>query len=303
MQSFDVTHTTIYNYPKVFTSRHGEPIVIRLFSKKQLEQLIYLYLKFTPRPCFNDLPPPSDSACVKWVHNMIADGINMVAYSLDTGIIGHAALFPMDEKKCEMLLAVSPRYQLRGIGTQMIHSIVQLAYEVGFQKVWLAVNTSNFIAKHLYGKCGFKFLPDSDLDEVQMILDLHQYHRAANIVVQEVMNRDVITVPCDMSGKKIIEMFLQNNIAAMPVIDKNNKIIGVVSEADLIIEENAYRIAKEVATRNIITVREDSSLETAVRLLQSAKIRCIPVLNDKEELVGILGRKDILAYYYNTYIK
>jgi len=48
----------------------------------------------------------------------------------------------------------------------------------------------------------------------------------------------------------------------------------------------------------VVTVHENSNIEKLIRLFQSMRLRCIPVVNDKKELVGVVTRKDILGYYY-----
>jgi CBS domain-containing protein len=48
----------------------------------------------------------------------------------------------------------------------------------------------------------------------------------------------------------------------------------------------------------VVTVHEGSNIEKLIRLFQSMRLRGIPVINDEKKLVGIVGRKDILSYYY-----
>lgn len=303
MTQFDLQSTTLYHCPKVFTNKTGEPIIINLLNGRQHEALTRMYLSFEPRPCFNDLPPRCDETCEQWVRNVIEDGVNITANCLDNGIVGHAAIFPMNARRCEMLLAVTPDHQLCGIGTQLIHTIVQLAFEINFHEVWLTVSTTNFVAKHLYRKCGFKFQPTSDFDAVEMLLDLQQYHISSKISVAMVMNRNAVAVHGDTPCSEVIELFLKKNIAALPVVNDKQQVIGVISEADLIIATNATRTAKEVATRMFVSTHDTSTLDQAIRLLQSSQIRCIPVLDHEHKLAGVLGRKDILAYYYTHYTK
>ena len=301
MTGYNIQETTIYSNPRVFTNKKGEPILVKPLEPANHDQLVEMYLHFTPRNSFDGLPPISDTECMRWVHTMIDTGINIVAFSFVSGVIGHSVLFPMNRETSEMLVVVEPRHQQLGIGSQLIHCIIQLAYEAGFSKIWLAVSTKNFVAKHLYNKCGFRYLNTGVIDQVEMLLDMTQYHLTAQVKVDEVMNRQVVSIDMNTSCKKAIDIFLNNNTAALPVVNSNHEVIGILSETDLIIEANVHRKVQEVLTRDVITIEQGANLEQVIRLFQSKKIRCIPVIDSSRKLVGILGRKDILAYYSRNY--
>ena len=151
--------STIYRKPRAFITKKGEAILIRMLDEKTCQGLIAMYLAFQPRNSFQGLPPVTDEACTKWVQHMIGNGINIVALSFGDGVVGHAALFPMDNEVCEMFVVVSPPFQNSGIGTQLTRCSVQLAYEIGFDRIWLPVESTNVRARHVYKKCGFENLP------------------------------------------------------------------------------------------------------------------------------------------------
>ena len=297
----DLSQTSICQSAKVFTDKQGDPILIKPLTEKYHQKLIDMYLAYRPRNSFEGLPPISDEACVNWVKHMINTGINLVALSFDKGMFGHSVLFPMDDTRCEMLIVVTQAHQNCGIGNQLIHCIIQLAYEIGFQKIWLSVSINNFIAKHLYSKCGFEYLPSSDIDQVEMLLDLQQYLQSSRVKVDEVMNREVISVHKQLSCKDAIDIFLKENIGSLPVVNDDGEVISILSETDLIIEANVHRNVNEVLTREVITVQQGSTLDKVIRIFQEKKVRCIPVLDRENKLVGVLGRKDILSYYAKSY--
>jgi CBS domain-containing protein len=211
--------------------------------------------------------------------------------------VGHAALFAMEKSVCEMLVFVAPPNQRGGIGTRMINTIIQLAYELGHQKIWLSVGPGNFVAQHLYTKCGFTYVMNKEIDRVEMMLDLQQYHQAAHIKVSAVMKRDVISINKNMSCEKAIETFLQHNIGSLPVVDDSGEVFGMLYQTNLIIATNVRRAVHEVATFEVPVLHENAALDSVIRLFQDPGIRCIPVLDTGGKLQGIVGRKDILAYY------
>lgn len=140
------------------------------------QRLIDFYLAFQPRNCFQGLPPLKDAVCVDWVRDMLRSGLNVIAVqeSSDVAVIGHAALFPIDAQTCEMLVVVGPGFQNVGIGTQLVQCCVRLAREMGFERIWLPVDATNVRARHVYCKCGFERLSNSQEREIDMSCDVRR---------------------------------------------------------------------------------------------------------------------------------
>jgi len=295
--SFDLEDTTIHSYPYAFINKKGEAIVVTTLDAKQCQRLIDMYLAYQPRNSFHGLPPITDEACVAWARHMIDTGVNLIARSFGEGIVGHNVLFPINERVCEMLVVVSPQFQNIGIGTELVRCSIQLSHELGFEKIQLSVESTNVRARHVYKKCGFEYLSKERGSEVDMAIDLKRYRDRLNVSVAEVMNRDVISIHWDESCRAALEIFLNSHVAALPVIDNNEELIGIISKSDLMVPSQIGKKVTDVLTRDVLTVREGCVVARVIRLLQSKKVRSIPVVGRNKKLVGIIGRKDILAYY------
>jgi len=293
----DVSGTTLYHFPHAFIHKALEPILIKPLGPKRHQALLEMYLAYRPRNSFSGLPPITDEACVRWVAGMIETGVNLVALSFGAGVVGHAALFPMDTEACEMFLVVSPGNQGLGIGTELTRCAIQLADELGFERVWLSVEVTNNIARHVYKKCGFDYLSHGVTDEVDMGLDLQAHHQAGGLKVREIMTRDVISIHQDASCRTALDAFLADGIAALPVVNSDGELVGILSETDLIDESNVLKNVGDVLTKTVVSVEEGSDVSKVIRLFHSRKLRCIPVVGPHKRLVGVVGRKDILAYY------
>jgi len=288
---------TIYSEPYAFIDKRGNPILIKPLSQQRYDQLAKLYLDYEPKDSFSGLPPVSEKACIDWVQSMIRTGVNLVAISFDAGLVGHSAIFPIDRQRCEMFVAVSPQHQNVGIGTQLTQNIIQLAYELEFERIWLSVEHTNQIARHVYQKCGFEYIVESHVDELDMILDLRHYHYMTDVSVDEVMKRDVVSIHERMSCHSALETFLNNHVASLPVVDDRGEVVGILTETDMMmIGSHCHRVL-DVQTKQVITVDQKCSLSKVVRLFNSRKVRCIPVVDDDMKLVGIVGRREILGYY------
>ena len=94
-------------------------------------------------------------------------------------IVGHAALFPVNDKKCEMLVVVCPGFQNLGIGTELVRSCIDLAAELGFERIWLPVDATNVRARHVYRKCGFEYVSNKQGRELDMTCDVRSARSTA----------------------------------------------------------------------------------------------------------------------------
>jgi CBS domain-containing protein/RimJ/RimL family protein N-acetyltransferase len=289
--------STIHRLPQAFVSKLGEAILIRTLDDALCQGLIDMYLAYQPRNSFQGLPPIRDDACAAWVKHMISHGVSLVALSYQAGVVGHVALFPMSEEVCELLVVVSPAHQNMGIGTQLTRCCIQLAYEIGFDRIWLPVEARNARARHVYRKCGFEYVCDVDGRELEMSLDLKRYHDAVKVHVSAIMNPDVVAIASGDSCRTAVELFLNRRVASLPVVEKDGTLVGILSETDLMLPSNLDRDVRDVFTREVLSVRKDCTIAKIVRLFQSWKVRCIPVIDREGRLVGVVGRKDILAYY------
>jgi CBS domain-containing protein len=289
--------TTLHNHPRAFINKRHEAILIRILDERIAPRLVDMYLAFRPRPSFQGLPPIKDEVCRTWVRHLIDNGINLVALSFEQGVAGHTAIFAMDETTCEMLVVVSPAYQNTGIGTELVRSSIQLAYEIGFEKVWLPVESTNVRARHVYKKCGFDYLPGKQAHELEMALDLRRYRDAVSAPVERIMNRDVASVELDDNCRMALDRMLDRGVASLPVVDGQGELQGVLSESELLVPSNLDKHVRDIFTRQPLAVCPECTIAKLVRLFQSNRIRSIPVVTAENRLAGVVGRRDILAYY------
>ncbi|WP_298790857.1 IMP dehydrogenase [uncultured Allomuricauda sp.] len=86
----------------------------------------------------------------------------------------------------------------------------------------------------------------------------------------------------------------EHSIGGIPIVNESNKLIGIVTNRDLRFEKNNSRPISEVMTsENLVTVGEGTSLEQAEVILQENKIEKLPVVNQNDELVGLITFRDI----------
>lgn len=105
---------------------------------------------------------------------------------------------------------------------------------------------------------------------------------------------DPITLPVTAKVKDAKDNMREHSIGGIPIVDKEGKLLGIVTNRDLRFEKNNDRSISEVMTsENLVTVAEGTSLEEAEVILQQNKIEKLPVVNSEEKLVGLITFRDI----------
>jgi len=136
-------------------------------------------------------------------------------------------------------------------------------------------------------------------------------------LVAEVMTYNVVAVRQEAEFKEIVSVMHRRRVSAFPVLDSDDRVIGIVSEADLLPRE-AYparpaaarheqrrRVpakataltAAELMTSPAITVPPQATVTEAARVMYTRKLKRLPVVDDDGRLVGIVSRVDLLGVY------
>lgn len=153
------------------------------------------------------------------------------------------------------------------------------------------------------------------------------YHMLANeMLAKEIMNREVIVVKEEDTIEDVIKLLLEHNISGIPVVDDQRRVIGIVTEGDIIYRSKklqiptyftildsyiflestknfekdlkkmaAYKVS-EVMTKKVITVEQDEKIEEIATLMTTKRINRIPIV-DNGKIVGIVSRRDIIQAY------
>lgn len=143
--------------------------------------------------------------------------------------------------------------------------------------------------------------------------------RAPATVVGDVMTRAVVAVHADLAFKEIIASLARNRVSAVPVIDDEHRVVGVVSEGDLmahiVVDGDGYSrgrhvphaaalkrkahaaTAAELMTTPAITTRPHASIVEAAQTAAQAGVRHLPVVDGDGHLVGIISRSDLLRVF------
>jgi CBS-domain-containing membrane protein len=120
----------------------------------------------------------------------------------------------------------------------------------------------------------------------------------------DIMTTNVITVKRDMVLTEVIALLLRWHISAMPVVDDEGKMVGIISEIDLVnltFDGNAAdTTVGEVMVTNIISFSPSTELADLIQTFSQKHLRRVPII-DKGKVVGIVSRRDILREMLRRY--
>ena len=145
------------------------------------------------------------------------------------------------------------------------------------------------------------------------------------LLVKDIMVKKVITIQKDASVEELSELLVKNKISGVPVVDSDGKLVGIATEGDLIIKDSDLHFPRyfklldsiiyidslnkfkkslkkflgtkveDVMTAEIKTVKEETPVGEAANIMIKYNINRVPVLDSKDELVGIVTRADIVG--------
>ena len=114
---------------------------------------------------------------------------------------------------------------------------------------------------------------------------------------RDVMTRDVITVSEDTPIYVAMQLLLADNVTGLPVVDKLGKLVGIVTEKDMLMLLNNSKIdhvtAGDLMTKDVVSFSENDELAEINKCLKEKSFRRVPILSDGR-LVGIVSRTDIM---------
>jgi CBS domain-containing protein len=141
--------------------------------------------------------------------------------------------------------------------------------------------------------------------------------------IEEIMTRRVVTVPPGASLKQVAHLLVEHRISGLLVVDDRGQVLGVVSEADILVKEGAglqvprplawligfdvevdrsrleARLVGEAMTSPVLTIEAHRPVSLAARLMSEKGVNRLPVV-ENGELVGIVTRADLVRAFVRS---
>ncbi|MEN8134363.1 MAG: CBS domain-containing protein [Thermodesulfobacteriota bacterium] len=144
---------------------------------------------------------------------------------------------------------------------------------------------------------------------------------------KQIMTDEIITVGLELEVSELATLFWKNRISGAPVVDESGKLLGIVTESDLIDQskkvhiptimtildsmiflENPAKLDKEIKkmtgtkvkdiySSKVVTVNEDTPMSELATIMADRRLHTLPVVNG-EKIVGVIGKADIIRNLY-----
>ncbi|MBI4288975.1 MAG: CBS domain-containing protein [Chloroflexi bacterium] len=161
-------------------------------------------------------------------------------------------------------------------------------------------------------------ITENDLKKIYIMARRHARERlATRVLVEQVMTTSVISVAKDTEIREVARLLAENQISGVPVVDRDNRVLGVVTERDILcavgmgkhhtfkdilkqtLGEPIPRCEKagtagEAMTSPAITTTRDTDIKEVARIMDDRRIKRLPVVDNENRIIGIVARADVV---------
>ncbi|MDO9574371.1 MAG: CBS domain-containing protein [Candidatus Contubernalis sp.] len=142
-----------------------------------------------------------------------------------------------------------------------------------------------------------------------------------DISAADIMCTEVISIAPEASLEETVKILAKNHVSGLPVVDQDNKVVGIISErnvidfssklnvvalvgfsgwvspqADVSFEAFSRTKVEDLMSRKVVTAKSGTSGEEIARLMKNRKINRIPIVDENGKLIGIVTRGDLVNY-------
>ncbi|MHB8994793.1 MAG: CBS domain-containing protein [Armatimonadota bacterium] len=142
-----------------------------------------------------------------------------------------------------------------------------------------------------------------------------------NLTASDIMTKEVVACVRDARVEEVVRTLAERGISGMPVIDVDEKVVGIISESDLLLADEGKpplmktalfglyilsqsvmekaaqargTLARDIMTRPVITLPPDATVSQVAHTMHDKHISRVPIVNADGQLVGIVTRGDII---------
>ena len=133
---------------------------------------------------------------------------------------------------------------------------------------------------------------------------MHNVDESPSMYIHEIMSKNVVKVNYEISALEISKIMVKRGVSSVGIIDNANKIIGIVTEKDLIREVCAKNIladtltAAKMMSSPLITISKNSTINDAAKLMVVKKIKHLAIY-ENNDIIGIVTTSDLINFLRN----
>lgn len=149
---------------------------------------------------------------------------------------------------------------------------------------------------------------------------MNEYPRRRHLRVLDVMTTEVVTAHPSDGFKEVAERLYETGVSALPVVDEDRRVLGVVSEGDLLVKEGGNQkssrlhprktrrltskgeavVAAEAMTEPAVTITADATVADAARMMYTKGVKRLPVVDFEGRLLGVVSRHDLIKVFVRS---
>ncbi len=145
-----------------------------------------------------------------------------------------------------------------------------------------------------------------DLDRFEEEID-HVYPELPDVAfetpVSELQMRNVgLMVKPDTTIAQVVEAMIANRVGCLPVVDEEKRIVGIITERDLLlkaapeIDASAEKLVSEIMVKNPTTANCDDTIGTAIRRMYDGHYRHLPIVDDEQRALAVVSVRNIMEF-------
>lgn len=123
-------------------------------------------------------------------------------------------------------------------------------------------------------------------EQIEQVLKVK---RSESVIIEQ-----PYTIGASDSVKFASELMSQNGISGLLVVDSTSKLCGILTKRDIVFEKNLNTLVADVMTKDVVVAKKGTTIEQAKEILHKNKIEKLPILDENQQIVGLITGKDIL---------
>lgn len=115
---------------------------------------------------------------------------------------------------------------------------------------------------------------------------------------KDIMTKKVSTISACACIDELTSLLASKHISGVPVVDESKKVVGIVTEADVLTKKEGACTVGDIMTKKVVSVSPSTEVHEVAQVLAKRKIKRVPVM-DNSKLVGVVSRADLVKAMAN----
>ena len=183
--------------------------------------------------------------------------------------------------------------------TKTIKEAAEMMIEHGFRRLPVTHPGSNKLLGIVTAMDILDFLGGGSKFDIIEKKHNDNFLAAINEPVKEIMTRDAISITPKYSIRESVDLMTENGIGSLPIVDKEDKLVGIVTERDFALAlagSLTTETVGDIMIKDVITTTPGTPIESCSKIMVRNNLRRIPVV-EEGKLIGIVTSTDILRFF------